>query len=174
MFTHYLKIAVRQLLKYKTQNVISIVGLSVALLCFTLCLFVTYYAYDVNKCFEMKERIVQFYATDSTSNTADYGPRPVMFYDAYDEVKKVNPSGLLCLTRINDSGCYEYLVEGAHDKMVPYQISGFETDSNFIRVFTPEILAGSWEQAANNPNSMVLTETTAKRQIGRASCRERV
>ncbi len=163
MILHYLKIAVRQLLKYKTQNVISIVGLSVALLCFTLCLFVTYYAFDVNKCFEMKDRIVQFYATD---NTTDYGPRSVMFYDAYDEVKKVNPSGLLCLTRITDVDCYEYLVEGAHDKMVPYQISGFMTDSNFIRVFTPEILAGSWEQAANNPNSMVLTETTAKRLFG--------
>ena len=32
MLLHYLKIAVRQLLKYRTQNLISIVGLGVCLL----------------------------------------------------------------------------------------------------------------------------------------------
>ena len=34
MITHYLKVAFRNLLKYKTQNLISIVGLAVGLFCF--------------------------------------------------------------------------------------------------------------------------------------------
>ncbi|MBQ8737477.1 MAG: ABC transporter permease [Bacteroidaceae bacterium] len=168
MILHYLKIAVRQLLKYKTQNVISIVGLSVALLCFTLCLFVTYYAFDVNKCFEQKDRIVQFYITDNDS-AFNNGPHVMMFFDTADEVKKVNPSGLQCLTRIVDTDSYHYQVETAQGKMMPYQLLGFETDSNFISVFTPEILAGNWNQAVSTPNSMVLTESTAKRMFGSAN-----
>ena len=36
MITHYLKVAVRNLLKYKTQNFISILGLAVGLFCFYL------------------------------------------------------------------------------------------------------------------------------------------
>ena len=168
MILHYLKIAVRQLLKYKTQNVISIVGLSVALLCFTLCLFVTYYAFDVNKCFEQKDRIVQFYITDNDS-AFNNGPHVMMFFDTADEVKKVNPSGLQCLTRIVDTDSYHYQVETAQGKMMPYQLLGFETDSNFISVFTPEILAGNWNQAVSTPNSMVLTESNAKRMFGSAN-----
>ena len=36
MITHYLKVAVRNLLKYKTQSVISILGLAVGFVCFAL------------------------------------------------------------------------------------------------------------------------------------------
>ena len=36
MITHYLKVAVRNLLKYKTQTIISILGLAVGFVCFAL------------------------------------------------------------------------------------------------------------------------------------------
>ena len=36
MITHYLKIALRNLLKYKTQSVVSVLGLAVGFVCFTL------------------------------------------------------------------------------------------------------------------------------------------
>lgn len=38
MIRHYLKVAFRNLLKYKTQNIISIIGLAVGLLCFNRCI----------------------------------------------------------------------------------------------------------------------------------------
>ena len=41
MFIHNIIIAVRNIWKYKTQNLISILGLSVALLCFSVCLYCT-------------------------------------------------------------------------------------------------------------------------------------
>ena len=39
MLIHYLKIAFRNLWKYKMQNTISVIGLSVSLACFALCFF---------------------------------------------------------------------------------------------------------------------------------------
>ena len=39
MITHYLKVAVRNLLKYKTQTIISILGLAVGFVCFALSAF---------------------------------------------------------------------------------------------------------------------------------------
>lgn len=36
MITHYLKVAFRNLVKYKTQTLISIIGLSVGFTCFAL------------------------------------------------------------------------------------------------------------------------------------------
>ena len=39
MIFHYLKIAFRNLCKHKTQNIISIIGLAVGLLCFCVCIY---------------------------------------------------------------------------------------------------------------------------------------
>lgn len=39
MILHYLKIAWRNLLKYRTQNIISIIGLAVGLFSFTVCFY---------------------------------------------------------------------------------------------------------------------------------------
>lgn len=40
MLRHYIKMAMRHLLKYKIQNLISIVGLSVGILCFSVSVFI--------------------------------------------------------------------------------------------------------------------------------------
>ena len=39
MITHYLKVAFRNLWKYKTQHLIALAGVGVALLCFSICLY---------------------------------------------------------------------------------------------------------------------------------------
>ena len=39
MIQHYLKIAYRNLLKYRTQSIISIIGLAIGLACFALSTF---------------------------------------------------------------------------------------------------------------------------------------
>ena len=38
MIAHYLKVAFRNLWKYKTQHLIALVRVGVALLCFSICL----------------------------------------------------------------------------------------------------------------------------------------
>lgn len=43
MIRHYLKIAFRNLIKYKTQTIISIIGLSVGFTCFALSTFWIHY-----------------------------------------------------------------------------------------------------------------------------------
>lgn len=43
MILHYLKIAWRNLLKYRTQSVVSILGLAVGLACFALSAFWVHY-----------------------------------------------------------------------------------------------------------------------------------
>ena len=61
MITHYLKVAFRNLLKYKTQNIISIVGLAVGLFCFCICFYISRFVSSVDKCFENHERIAEVY-----------------------------------------------------------------------------------------------------------------
>ena len=60
MLKHYIITAIRQMQKYKAQNLISVVCLAVALLCFSICLYCTRYIYSIDECFEKKDRIVEF------------------------------------------------------------------------------------------------------------------
>lgn len=68
MIHHYLKIAIRNLLKYKTQHAISIVGLAVGLLCFTVCLYCTRFVENFNHCFPNHQRIAELYLYDNRAN----------------------------------------------------------------------------------------------------------
>ena len=52
MITHYLKVAVRNLLKYKTQNLISNGGLAVGLFCFCICFYISRFVGSIDTCFE--------------------------------------------------------------------------------------------------------------------------
>ena len=49
--------AMRHLLKNKIQNLISIVGLSVGILCFSICLYCSRFISEVDSCFSNKELI---------------------------------------------------------------------------------------------------------------------
>ena len=53
--------------------------------------------------------------------------------------------------------------------VLPYTLQSIETDGEFLDVFTPEILAGSWESAVKMQNSLVLSESSAIRIFGNAS-----
>ena len=61
-----------------------------------------------------------------------------------------------------------YNIEVYEGKLLPYNLRFMETDSCFNEVFTPEILHGSWKNAIQNPNSVILFESTAKRIFGSA------
>ena len=161
MITHYLKVAFRSLLKYKTQNLISILGLAVGLFCFCICFYISRFVGSVDTCFENRERIADIYVTDekgeSWSGTSGK-MLPHLRQRTWDGVE-----GFTLLSFV-DKG--EYNLIGQNDELLPYELTAMETDSFYNQVFTPTIICGNWEQVANNRNSIVLTRHAAKRMFG--------
>ena len=72
MITHYIKIALRNLFKYKTQSVFSIIGLAVGFVCFTLStLWINYETtYDT---FHPDAERLYFVSTDDQVSPGKYG-----------------------------------------------------------------------------------------------------
>lgn len=59
MILHYLKVAFRNLLKYRTQNLISTIGLAVGLLYFSICFYCSRYMHSIDQCFDTKDSTSQ-------------------------------------------------------------------------------------------------------------------
>lgn len=64
MIAHYLKIAWRNLLKYRTQSIISIIGLAVGLFSFTVCFYCSRFIESRDHCFINHERIAELHLYD--------------------------------------------------------------------------------------------------------------
>ena len=162
MILHYLKVAVRSLMKFKMQNVIAIFGLAMSLFCFSVCLYCSRYIFSTDDCFRNKDRIVEFYSEGlgNGARSTTSGSLP-----SFLRGQGLNAKAFCGVAFPNERS---YNIEVSEDKLLPYDLMFMETDSCFNEVFTPEILHGSWKNAMQNPNSVILFESTARRIFGSA------
>ena len=145
MILHYIITAYRSIAKYKTQNIIAVLGLSVALFCFSICLYVTRYIYDIDGCFENKDRIVEFSLQNTEMQYMSGVPK-----DIFQLVKPHLEKDVEAFVQTSYVIDRDYSIE-VNGKQLPYTISTIEVDSTYRMVFTPEMVSGSWEMAAIHP-----------------------
>ncbi len=161
MIYHYLKVAVRHILKYKTQNLISIIGLSVGILCFSICLYCSRFVNDTDKSFTHHDRIGEVYLQYEDGHLMS-GLTPAVI----DGVRTHALAETEGFTFVSHGNRWNHNIEVEEGKVLPYELRGIETDSMFHRVFAPEVLSGSWEAASRTPNAIVMTRSTAERIFG--------
>lgn len=163
MFKHDLKIAWRNLLKYKQQTVISLLGLAVGLTSFVLCndqlrdeLMWNRRMPDVKHLYSLV-----------TSNS-DYDVYPLVDAGIARSIRDELPE-------INEA-VFFFSLGGYSDKMcVVEQENGTQTwrkefflytDSSFINFFGFKLLQGNWETVKKQPDAVVLTLAGARRIFG--------
>ncbi|MBQ5827254.1 MAG: ABC transporter permease [Bacteroidales bacterium] len=164
MFGHYFTVAVRNLLKYKTQNLICIVGLAAGILCFTFCLYCSRFVYDYNKCFENSERIVSL-REESIAKGYSMGNRPVVA----EELRMLDIPSMESVTYFSFASELPFNVNVQEDITAPYNLVSVEIDTAFNAVFGLDIIAGSWEGAAMQQNSIIISRSSAERIFGNAA-----
>lgn len=146
--------------KYKAQNLISVVCLAVALLCFSICLYCTRYIYSIDECFEKKDRIVEFNIRQPEGRYISGTPA-----DLVQKIKPYTEGDVEAYTRTVYCRERHYNVE-VGDKLLPYDLQVMEVDTTYHTTFAPQVVSGSWETAAHTPNAIVLFESTAKKIFG--------
>ncbi|WP_291529383.1 ABC transporter permease [Bacteroides sp. UBA939] len=164
MILHYLKIAIRNLCKYKTQNIISIIGLSVGLLCFCVCMYCSRFVDNTNHCFANYGRIAELNLYDS--NTDNYfSGTPVPLSEELRTWSMGEVEAISCITYSRERSFY---VEVSPDKTLPYELRTIETDTCYNKVFTPKMVAGHWKMASQSLNSVILSQSLAVKIFGNA------
>mgnify|MGYP000794548866 FL=1 len=157
MIQHYCKIAFRNILKYKIQSIISIIGLAVGFTCFALSNLWIHYEITYDKFYEGVERTHLLYqeATFSESTFSTYSS-----YMSATTLRQEFPEV--------EAACAVYQWEmGLKTKEgKTAKVNCMYADSTFLEMFQPtSILSGSMEFLYSD-NKIALTEETAMSLFG--------
>ncbi len=163
MFKHNLTISVRSYWRQKSTFLINLIGLSTGLACFLLItLWIKdelsmdkFHAQD-EQLYQVMERITGPNSIGTSTNTA--GPVAATLVEELPEVlagvtartKSINPN-TLSVGEIN------------------LKANGLYATKDLFRLFSFELLAGTPDQVLADPNSIVLSESLAKRLFTQAS-----
>ena len=162
MFRNYLKIAVRTLLKNKKLSVINIFGLAIGMACsLMIFLFVEdELSYDrFHKDSQSIYRVVKDFINDDGSRIPDATTPAPLAAAMQREIPEV-----VSVTRIHPNWGGTTLVEYGDKQIVEEKV--WRVDSSFFDVFTFPLIKGDSKTALSDINSIILTESSARRYFG--------
>lgn len=155
MILHYIKIAFRNLWKYKVQSLISILGLSVALACFAICFYVLRSIMTIDSSYPDSDRM---YIVREDEHFAYMPLMGKLVKDAYPEVEDY-----LTVEFHNN-----YLFDiGEGDTVKQYYLSFLEASPSFIDFFSYPVVAPLLPNYKEQQNGIILFESSAQKLFGR-------
>lgn len=161
MIQHYFKIASRNILKYKIQNTVSIIGLSVGLLCFSFCMYCFRFIWNTDHNFTNYQHIVEFNLHDNQTEKLLWGT-PGSLKEELSTWTMNEVEDITCVVHPWERS-YNIDIKG---KSLPYELVTMEVDSSYNKIFTPYLISGSWKTVVQIPNAVVLCQSTAIRLFG--------
>jgi len=156
MFRNYLKIAFRSLRKSKGFTALNIIGLASGLaVCLLIVLYVTdelsYDRYNINadRIYRIDEDLFFNNTQIDAVTTSKYmGPTLVASYPKIEQMVRFRSPG-------------DQLVRKGNDHVLEHHFTF--ADSTIFKVFTLPMIAGDPNTALNNPHSIVIDESAARR-----------
>jgi putative ABC transport system permease protein len=160
MIKYYLKTIIRNLMRNKFYSAINIVGLAIGITACILIMLYVQFELSYDKFHEKADRIYRvnlLSVRDNNSyNLAKSSPpvRNVM----QDEIPEIEEA-----VRVTN---YEQMVMQYKNKVFNENKWCF-VDDNFFKIFSASFIYGEPTEALVQPNTVVITETTAKRYFGK-------
>jgi putative ABC transport system permease protein len=156
MFKNYLKLAFRNLWKNKGFSAINILGLASGLAVFLLIVLYVFDEMSYDRYNEKADRIYRIHSDlffNGTQLSSAQVPEPLAL-----TLKKDYPQ-IEEMVRFNNQG--DILVKKGNSNIKDH--SAVFADSGFFKVFSVSMIAGDPSTSLNEPNSIVIDETSAKK-----------
>ncbi|MFN8336030.1 MAG: ABC transporter permease [Cyclobacteriaceae bacterium] len=162
MLKNYFKIAVRNMMRHKVYSLINILGLSIGVACCLLLALYIQEEYSVDKQHTQVENLYRVITTfqniDNIRQTASCSPPIAM------AMKEEIPEVEVAARFLNPPGVSQNLIR--YETNMFYESDGFIADSTIFSIFNFDFIEGNPDKALTEPNSVVLTETLAKKIFG--------
>ncbi len=152
MVRNILKIALRNLVKYRSFSVINITGLAGGLTC---CLLILLFVVDEYSYDNFQEKRDRLYRVQYQINNLDIASIPPVMSDHirsyFSEVEETSRLFNRAISiRIGDDARFE-------------ESNAFFTDSTLLKMLTFEVIQGQLSDALDRPYSIILNQTTAEK-----------
>ncbi|QIK53639.1 ABC transporter permease [Dysgonomonas sp. HDW5B] len=150
--------------RFKTASVLNILGLSAALVVFTICAIQTYYNLTFNKSLKNADKLYQL----SIFQDTNYGRwSDFDMYYKYSEIIRINQPQFNStnMVRVLNSSAsrVKYKKDG---ESVSTKISITNVEPQFLDIIGLDILQGNGHSALADINKVIISEKTAKRLFG--------
>ena len=157
MILHYLKVAVRSLMKYKTQTIISIIGLAVGFVCLSFSMIWIRYELTYDDFHRGAERLYVPYQT-SGLDLKGFSPRSV--FPVGKVIRETFPE-------VEDAASFScWTTQAGRTEDERMEVEYIRIDSAFIRMFDIRLLQGSWGFLHKPEEEIALTQEAAQRFFG--------
>ncbi len=160
MISNYLKVAWRNLLKNKTFSLINIAGLAIGLSCFML---ISLYVLDELSFDRYHEKAGRIYRIHSDISIGGTELRLAVVSDPMGATLKKDYPVVEQFTRIYAYSGSKFLKKGTE---YINETDAVYVDSTFFDVFSFPAVAGNLHNALDEPNTMVISESAAKKYFG--------
>ena len=160
MIKNYFKIAVRNLLRHKTYSFINILGLSIGIACTMLIMMWVLDELNYDKFHKNADNI---YRIDTHFKFSGRESEMPLSSDMMGSCLKQDYPQIKEFTRIFPFAKIKLIKRGSafiKENRIYY------VDSTFFKIFSFPAIAGDTKTALNEPNSVVITESTAKKYFG--------
>jgi ABC-type antimicrobial peptide transport system permease subunit len=157
MIKNYLKVALRNLGKHKSDTAINLIGLCVAFTSGLLLFLSVYYEFSFDRFHKNANNIYHLYFNSYTANKTEISnsmPVPLL-----PTLKATFPEIAHGVRSINSNGIIRY-----KDKHIGQQLK--LTDADFFEMFSFNLLKGNAETALKELNNVVLGEKSASAIFG--------
>jgi putative ABC transport system permease protein len=165
MFSNYFKTAYRNILRNKGYAVINIAGLALGLAIFSMAALLAEFHFGFDKFHKDTDRIfsvVQTFAkAEKGMDHSARTPAPLgqLLADEFPEIEEVTRWIYLD----------DFSVKYKEKKFYEKEGTAMAVDSNFLSFFSFEMIAGDPESALKEPNSVILSESAARKYFGNES-----
>lgn len=165
MFSNYLKITLRSMLKNKVYSFINILGLAIGITC---CILIVLYIQDERSYDKHHINAASIYRVATQMNnggnqsTMATSPGPLAF-----TLKAEYPEILQATRLVSPPNKQEQVME--YNNQTYFESNGFLADSTFFTIFKYDFIAGNPIQALREPNTVVISQPMAKRIFGEAN-----
>ncbi|MDL2323075.1 ABC transporter permease [Bacteroidales bacterium OttesenSCG-928-A17] len=155
MLIHYIKVAIRNLWKYKIQSLISVLGLSVALACFAICFYVVRSIITIDSSYPDSDRM---YVVREDDRVACMPLMGKLVKDAYPDVEDY------LTVEFHDNYLFDI---GGGDTVKQYHLSFLETNPSFVNFFSYPVVSPLLPNYKEQQNGIILFESTTQKVFGR-------
>ena len=157
MIKNYIVSAIRNILRFKLHSIINIGGLAFGISIFTLIIIYVVSELSYDKYHENYAQIFQVSVDDQLETTARLGHS---MQENFPEIKH-----MVRIDRRYGGGMKAYLSNLGSDEAVEFE-NIIYADTGFFDMFSIKPVAGDLPNALNNPYSLILTESSARKLFG--------